>query len=125
MLKDMLLTKALMGSSGGGGGGESNVSVITLVDGTDAEWDAPSQAFRMSESATEVVDAAFSSGKVVILKFVSEDYGDSLNYVGSLDTVETSPRMIASGEVYSCLTAIIDDGAKARNFCSNDFALNG
>lgn len=123
MLKDMLLAKSLMGSSGGGGSGESNVSVITLVDGTDAEWDAPSKAFRMSESATGAVDAAFSSGKVVIIKFVSEEDDNGLNYVGTLDTAETAPRMIASGEIYSCLTATLD-GVEAHSFCSNDFALN-
>lgn len=121
MLKDMLLTKALMGSSGGGGGGESNVSVITLVDGTDAEWDATANAFRMSESATGAVDTAFSSGKVVIIKFVSEEHGDSFNYVGALYTAETAPIMIESGELYTCLTATID-GVEENSFCSNDFS---
>lgn len=123
MLKDMLLTKALMGSSGGGSGGESNVSVVILVDGTDAEFDTSAEAFRMSESATGVVDAAFSSGKVVILKFISEEYGDSFNYVGSLSTAETAPMKIASGELYSCLTATLE-GLEIHDFCSNDFAWN-
>lgn len=40
MLKDMLLTKALMGSSGGGGGGsDSGVMIVTDNNGTlDYTW---------------------------------------------------------------------------------------
>lgn len=75
MLKDMLLTKALMGSSGGGGGGGSSVFIVNIDNATGF----------LDKTYAEIASAAKNS--VVICcsknKDADEEYMD-IQYVSTI-----------------------------------------
>lgn len=95
MLKDMLLTKAFMGSSGGGGGSDGGLYVrIDLIEDETFTW--VEEIYKLTEQTTAQVNSILGSDKLPVFVYV-ENNEMVILYVNFIKKGNVSGWMMSCG----------------------------